>query len=160
MMNVTLICVGKPKEDYLRDACSEYEKRLGAFCRLSAEVIEPEKLSDNPSDSEIQAALQKEGDKILKKIPSGAYVVAMCIEGKEMTSPQLAETIEKIPLSGFGSAAFVIGSSYGLCSRVKEVSALKLSMSRMTFPHQLARVMLLEQIYRAYSILGNRRYHK
>lgn len=160
MMNVTLICVGKPKEDYLRDACSEYEKRLGAFCRLSAEVIEPEKLSDNPSDSEIQAALQKEGDKILKKIPSGAYIVAMCIEGKEMTSPQLAETIEKIPLSGFGSAAFVIGSSYGLCSRVKEVSALKLSMSRMTFPHQFARVMLLEQIYRAYSILGNRRYHK
>lgn len=160
MMNISLICVGKPKEDYLRSACAEYEKRLGAFCRFSAEVIEPERLSDNPSESEIQAALQKEGDKILKKIPSGAYIVAMCIEGREMTSPRLADTLEKIPLSGFGSAAFVIGSSYGLCDRVKDASALKLSMSRMTFPHQLARVMLMEQIYRAYSILGNRRYHK
>lgn len=160
MMNITLISVGRLKEEYLRSACEEYEKRLGAFCRFCTEVIEPERLSDDPSRSEIQAALQKEGDRILKKIPSGAYVVTMCIEGREMTSPQLAETIEKISLTGHGAAVFVIGSSYGLCDRVKNASALKLSMSKMTFPHQLARVMLLEQIYRAYSILGNRRYHK
>lgn len=160
MMNINLICVGRLKEDYLRSACEEYGKRLGAFCRFSTEVIEPERLSDDPSESEILAALEKEGDKILKKIPSGAFVVTMCIEGKELTSPQLAETLEKIPLSGYSSAVFVIGSSYGLCDRVKNASSLKLSMSRMTFPHQLARVMLLEQIYRAYSILGNRRYHK
>lgn len=160
MMNITLICVGRLKEDYLRSACGEYEKRLGAFCRFSTEVIEPERISDNPSDFEIQAALQKEGDKILKKIPSGAYVTAMCIEGRKMTSPQLAETLERLPNTGYSSAAFIIGSSYGLCDSVKNASALKLSMSEMTFPHQLARVMLLEQIYRAYSILGNRRYHK
>lgn len=160
MMNITLICVGRLKEDYLRSACGEYEKRLGAFCRFTAEVIEPERLPDDPSEAEIRAALQKEGEKMLKKIPSGAYVAAMCVEGREMTSPQLAEALDKISLSGFGSAAFLIGSSYGLCDKVKAASALKLSMSRMTFPHQLARVMLLEQIYRAYSILCNRRYHK
>lgn len=160
MMNITLICVGRLKEDYLRSACEEYEKRLGAFCRFSTEVIEPERLPDDPSDSQIQAALEKEGERILKKIPSGAYVITMCIEGKKMTSPQLAETMDKLPNLGFGTAVFVIGSSYGLCGRVKDASALRLSMSEMTFPHQLARVMLLEQIYRAYSILGNRRYHK
>lgn len=160
MMKVTLICVGKLKEDYLKSACREYEKRLGAFCRFDTEVIEPERLSDNPSETEIQSALQREGDRILKKIPSGAYIVSMCIEGREMTSPQLAEALGKIPLEGYGSAVFVIGSSYGLCDKVKGASSLRLSMSPMTFPHQLARVMLLEQVYRAFSILGGRQYHK
>lgn len=160
MMNITLVCVGKLKEDYLKSACGEYEKRLSGFCRFNAEVIEPERISDAPSDAEIDAALHKEGERILKKIPSGAFVTAMCIEGRELSSPQLAETLEELPVKGFGSAAFVIGSSYGLCDKVKKASELRLSMSRMTFPHQLARVMLLEQIYRAFSILGNRRYHK
>lgn len=159
-MNITLICVGRIKEDHFRDACSEYEKRLGAFCRFNTEIIEPERLSDNPSQAEIHNALNREGEKILKKIPSGAYVCAMCVEGKEMTSAQLADITKTLPLKGVSSVVFIIGSSFGLGEEVKAAADLKLSMSKMTFPHQLARVMLSEQIYRAYTIIYNKRYHK
>ena len=159
-MNITLICMGKLKEDYLRSACAEYQKRLQAFCRFSIEELEPERLPDNPSDAEIAAALEKEGDRILSKIPKGAYVTALCIEGKQQSSEELAQLMDRIPSGGSGSAAFIIGSSYGLSDKVKASAQLKLSMSKMTFPHQLARVMVMEQIYRAYSIINNRHYHK
>ena len=159
-MNITLICVGKLKEDYLRNACAEYQKRLQGFCRFSVEELEPERLSENPSDAEITSALEKEGERILGKIPKGAYAAALCIEGKQQSSEELAQLMERIPNEGSGTAAFIIGSSYGLSHKVKSSAQLKLSMSKMTFPHQLARVMLMEQIYRAYTIINNRRYHK
>ena len=155
-MNITLICVGKLKEDYLRNACAEYQKRLSGFCRFSVEELEPERLPDNPSNAEIAAALEKEGERILAKIPRGANVIALCIEGKQQSSEELAQLMDGMP----GAAAFIIGSSFGLSDKVKASAQLRLSMSKMTFPHQLARVMLMEQIYRAYSIINNRRYHK
>ncbi|MCM1055666.1 MAG: 23S rRNA (pseudouridine(1915)-N(3))-methyltransferase RlmH [Bacteroides sp.] len=159
-MNVILLCIGKLKEAYLRDACREYEKRLSAFCRFSVEELEAEKLPDKPSYSEISNALEKEGQRLLKKIPSNAYVYTLCIEGKQKNSEEFAEALEKNALKGFGTAVFIIGSSYGLADSVKNSSHSRLSMSEMTFPHQLARVMLMEQIYRAYSIINNRQYHK
>ncbi len=159
-MNIILLCVGKLKENYLKDACKEYEKRLSAFCRITVEEIEAERLSDQPSEAEIASALEKEGQKLLKKTPVGAYVYTLCIEGEQNNSQEFAAGIEKSALSGFGTAVFIIGSSYGLSEQVKKASNRKLSMSKMTFPHQLARVMLMEQLYRAYTIMNNRRYHK
>lgn len=159
-MNIILLCVGKLKENYLREACREYEKRLSAFCRFTVEEIEAERLNDNPSEAEIASALVKEGRKLLNKIPSGAYVYTLCIEGKQKNSEEFAMTLEQAALNGFGTAVFIIGSSNGLSDEVKKISDFKLSMSKMTFPHQLARVMLMEQIYRGYTIINNRRYHK
>lgn len=159
-MNVTLICMGRLKEDYLRAACAEYSKRLQAFCRFNVEELEAERLPDDPSQAEITAALEKEGDRIIGRIPRGAYTVALCIEGKQQSSEELAQLLVNIPVQGNGTAVFIIGSSYGLSDKVKGAAQLKLSMSKMTFPHQLARVMLMEQVYRAYSIINNRHYHK
>ena len=159
-MNITLICVGRLKEDYLRSACAEYQKRLQGFCRFTVEELEAERLPESPSDAEIAAALEKEGERISAKIPKGAYAIALCIEGKRQSSEELAQLMDRIPGEGTGAMAFIIGSSYGLSDKVKSSAQLRLSMSRMTFPHQLARVMLMEQIYRAYSIINNRRYHK
>lgn len=159
-MNVVLLCIGKLKEDYLRSACAEYEKRLSAFCRFSVIELEAERLSDNPSDSDISNALEKEGKRLLQKIPSGAYIYTMCIEGKQLNSMEFSERLSETAVKGFGTSVFIIGSSYGLSEEVKNISHFKLSMSKMTFPHQLARVMLMEQIYRGYSIINNRRYHK
>lgn len=159
-MNVILLCVGKLKENYLKDAFKEYEKRLSSFCRFTIEEIDAERLNDNPSEAEIASALEKEGRKLLNKIPSGAYIYTLCIEGNQKNSEEFALSLEQTALNGFGTAVFVIGSSYGLSDEVKKSSDFKLSMSKMTFPHQLARVMLMEQIYRGYTIINNRRYHK
>ena len=159
-MNVTIIAMGRLKESYLTAACTEYLKRLSAFGK--AEVIElaPVKLPDEPSEKQIAAALDAEADKILEKVPRGAFLCAMCIEGKQQSSEGLARTLEAAANSGCSSAAFVIGSSCGLAEKVKKAAALRLSMSEMTFPHQLARVMLLEQIYRAFTITSGKKYHK
>ena len=159
-MNIILLCVGKLKENYLKEACKEYEKRLSAFCRITVEEIEAERLSDDPSETEVALALEKEGQKLIKKLPAGAYIYTLCIEGEQKNSTEFAEQLEKAALSGFGTAVFIIGSSYGLSEKLKISSHRKLSMSKMTIPHQLARVMLMEQIYRAYTIINNRRYHK
>lgn len=158
-MNITLICVGKLKEKYLTDACNEYKKRLSAY-KPNIIEISPERLSDSPSESEINSALEKEGKKILEKIPKGSFVYAMCIEGKQRTSEELSAEIEKTKLGGTGSIAFIIGGSFGLSDEVKKRADDRLSMSKMTFPHQLARVMLLEQIYRAVQIGLGTKYHK
>lgn len=160
MMNVTLLCVGKLKEDYLRAACAEYQKRLGAFCRLSVIEIAESRLSDRPSQAQIDAALIEEGERILAKLPANAYPVALCIEGQKMSSEQLAVIIASLAANGTSSLAFIIGGSFGLSDEVKSACRLRLSMSDMTFAHQLARVMLLEQIYRAFSINANTKYHK
>ena len=160
MMNINLIVMGRLKEEWLRAACAEYEKRLGAFCKIKVTVLEPEKLPENAGDAMIEDALIAEGDRILSKIPASCFVAALCIEGKELSSEELAQTLEKIAVGGNSEIAFVIGSSFGLSERVKRIANIRLSMSRMTFPHQLARVMLLEQLYRAFSINSNRKYHK
>lgn len=160
MLGITIIALGKLKEKYLRDACDEYKKRLSTLCKLKIIELEPVKLPDNASDAEISKALEKESKEIDSKIPSGSKVVAMCIEGKQMPSEKLSTFFEQTAVSGWGEITFVIGSSYGLDESVKKRADVRLSMSEMTFPHQLARVMLLEQIYRAFSIAAGGKYHK
>lgn len=160
MMNVNLIVLGKLKEKYMKDFSAEYEKRLSAFCKLSVTELEPVKLSDNPSRQEIDNALLKEARMIKSKIPKNSYVVSMCIEGKQLSSEELSEKLESVALSGNSTVTFIIGSSFGLSDEIKKISDFKFSMSKMTFPHKLARIMLTEQIYRAFSISGNSKYHK
>lgn len=159
-MNIELIAFGKLKEAYLRQAEAEYAKRISAYGNLTITELAEERLPDKPSDKEITAALSAEAEKAAKHIAGRRYVIAMCIEGKKLTSEQLAETLRDIPLSGISSASFIIGSSYGLSDELKKRADLRLSMSGMTFPHQLARIMLLEQIYRAYQITSGGKYHK
>ena len=159
-MNVTLICLGKLKEDYLRAACAEYAKRLGAFCKLQVVELEPARLPDNPSQSQIDAALEDEAKRITAKIPKGAACFAMCIEGKQYSSPKFSQIMHTASVEGGANVVFIIGSSFGLSEKIKQMSRYKLSMSEMTFPHQLARVMLLEQIYRAFQIENGGKYHK
>ena len=148
------------KEQYLRDAVAEYEKRLSTLCLLKNVEIDAARLPDSPNASQIAAALDVEADKILAAIPSGAYVIPMCIEGKQMDSEELSKKLGDIGVSGVSNVVFIIGGSYGLSDRVKQKADYKLSMSRMTFPHQLARVMLLEQNYRAFKISQGATYHK
>lgn len=159
MLTVDLICIGKCKESYWRDACAEYSKRLRPFCRFNIVELSENRIGDNPKEAEINRVVEAEGKSILSKI-GNQFVVAMCIEGKQTPSSGLAGKLQQIALSGRSSIAFVIGGSYGLSDEVKARADLRLSMSEMTFPHQLARVMLLEQIYRAFSINANTKYHK
>ncbi|MCL2033923.1 MAG: 23S rRNA (pseudouridine(1915)-N(3))-methyltransferase RlmH [Oscillospiraceae bacterium] len=159
MMNVTIVAVGGLKEKYLKDACCEYIKRLGAFCRLLVVEVNEYKLKGKPSAAEIERSLSAESADILKKIPQKSFLIPLCIEGEQLSSPCLAEKIRQI--SGENHhITFIIGGSHGLCGDLKNHADFKLSMSSMTFPHQLARVMLLEQLYRAFSILNGMRYHK
>ena len=152
MINVTLIAVGKLKEKYLRDAVAEYFKRLGAFCKINIIEIDEEKVGDNPSRAQIDNVLEKEGQRIIKKIP-------LCIEGKEYSSPDFSHLLDNISMTS-SSVCFIIGGSFGLSNEVKGLSNYKLSFGKMTLPHQLARVVLLEQVYRAFSISNNSKYHK
>lgn len=160
MIKVSIICVGSLKEKYLRDAVAEYSKRLKTLCDFNIIEISEERLSDSPSPAQISSALQKEGVQILKKVKSGSKIIAMCIEGKMISSPALAEMIDSCAVSGTSEIAFIIGGSFGLSDDVKNAADLRLSMSPMTFPHQLARVMLTEQIYRAFMISRGSKYHK
>ena len=160
MLNITIIAVGKLKEQYLRDASAEYQKRLSTLCKLNIIEVNPEKLSDNPSAKEIENALSSEAKKIIEKIPKGAKVYSMCIEGKQRTSEELSHEIDGLALEGVSNIVFIIGGSFGLSDEVKKLSAFRLSMSKMTFPHQIARIMLLEQIYRAMQISIGTKYHK
>ena len=160
MLAVKFICVGKMRERFYMDAFQEYEKRLGAYCRFSC--VEPAeiRLSEKPSPAEIQAALAKEAVDIVKCIPQDAYVVAMCVEGRQMPSEAMAKLIAQRENSGKPRLCFIIGGSYGLADSVKSLADLRLSMSEMTFPHHLARVMLAEQVYRGFKIIEGSRYHK
>ena len=157
-MNIKLIAIGKLKEDYLRNACAEYIKRLGRYCTFELHELDECRLSESPSEKEIAAALRREAEQI-KRYASG-YIVPMCIEGKQLSSPKLAEKIASAGVSGNSTVTFIIGSSFGIDPEIKAMGSLKLSMSKMTFPHQLARVMLLEQIYRAFQINTGGKYHK
>ena len=160
MLAVNVICIGKLKEEYWRKACEEYAKRLSAFCKLQMIELAETKISDNPSPAQITQVIKSEGEKILAKLPAGGAVIPLCIEGKQLDSPAMSELLQKIPLEGKSSVSFIIGGSYGLSEAVKAAGTVRLSMSKMTFPHQMARVMLLEQIYRGFQIAGNGKYHK
>lgn len=159
-MNIQIIALGKLKEKYLVDAMKEYEKRISGFAKFSVTELEPVKISENPSDAEIASALESEAEKIISKIPQNSMIVAMCIEGKQFGSETFAQKINDAGINGKSNIAFIIGSSHGLAPKIKKLAQLKMSMSEMTFPHQLARVMLSEQIYRAFTIINNRKYHK
>ncbi|MBR5473665.1 MAG: 23S rRNA (pseudouridine(1915)-N(3))-methyltransferase RlmH [Clostridia bacterium] len=158
-MKVTFITLGKLKEKYLRDAVDEYAKRLSRYCKLEIIELTPINLPDNPSQSEIDNALLKEAEAIEKRIPQNSVVTALCVEGKSLSSEQLASFVDQNTNSG-KNMCFIIGSSYGLSETIKQKADLKLSLSAMTFPHQLFRVMLLEQIYRAFKINEGSTYHK
>lgn len=160
MLSVRLICVGKLKETFYREACAEYEKRLKGYCKLEILELTEQRLPDKPAPAEIAAALDKEAAAIRAKIPGGAMVIAMCIEGKELSSEQFADTLTARMNSGISQLCIVIGGSCGLDEGLKRSAALRLSMSPMTFPHHLARVMVLEQLYRALNIASGGKYHK
>lgn len=161
MIRVNLITVGKLKEKYWRDAAAEYVKRLGGSCRIEIVELNECRLSDDPSEKEKQAALETEAAAMEKYLDiNGAYNIAMCIEGKELTSEELSAAITDCGTRGYSTLNFIIGSSFGIAPSVKQRADLKLSMSRMTFPHQLARILLLEQIYRGFQIEKGSRYHK
>ncbi len=160
MLNLSIISVGTIKEKYLSDALQEYEKRLSAYARITEYECKDEYLPDHPSPAEIQAAVAREGKRILEILPKRAYVVALCIEGKQISSEGFAEKIDRITADGYSDLAFIIGGSDGLSDAVKQAAHWKLSFSPMTFPHQLMRVILAEQLYRAMNILGGGKYHK
>lgn len=160
MLNISLLTVGKLKEAYWRDACAEYRKRLGAFCKLQIVEVAEERLPESPSDAQIAATVEAEGERLMAQIPRDSAVIALCIEGKELSSPALAEQLQRFAVEGTSHVAFVIGGSWGLSDAVKSRARLRLSMSPMTFPHQLARVMTFEQIYRAFQITAGGKYHK
>ena len=160
MLGIRLICVGKLGEKFWKDAVNEYEKRLAGYCKLEILELPEQRLPDKPSDSQITSALEKEAELICSKIPQGAAVIAMCIEGKTMSSEALADKISEFSLNGISRLAVLIGGSFGMDEQLKKQASLRLSMSSMTFPHHLARVMVLEQIYRALNIQAGGKYHK
>lgn len=161
MIKVNIICIGKIKEKYFTDAINEYSKRLSLFCKFSIVELAEEKIrNNNPNQSQIDEVTEAEGKKIMQKIGQSDYVVAMCIEGKMLSSEELSKTIDNLSVNGKSTVDFIIGGSYGLSNSVKLRADLKLSMSKMTFPHQMARMILSEQIYRAFEISSNGKYHK
>lgn len=160
MQRINIVCFGKLKEAFWRDAVAEYSKRLNAFCKLTITEINEEPLSQKPSDKEIEQALEAEADIAMKYIPERSYVFALCVEGTQMTSEELSAKLDNIGVSGAGDVTFLIGSSYGMSKRLKARADGRISFSKMTFPHQLMRVILTEQIYRAYTISTGKSYHK
>lgn len=159
-MKITIITVGKIKEKYLRDAIAEYSKRLSKYCKMEIIEVADEKTPENASETMNETIKSREADRILKYLKGDAYVMTLEIQGKQMTSEELAEKIEKLGIQGTSHLIFVIGGSLGLGKKVLERSDYALSFSKMTFPHQLMRVILLEQIYRSYRIINKEPYHK
>ena len=161
MMNINIIAIGKLKESYLREASLEYTKRLSGFCKLNIIELPESRLSENPSEKEIQNALANEAKLIEEQInKKSALNIALCIEGKQLSSNELSTKISDTGINGISTINFIIGSSFGLSKEIKSISDFMLSMSEMTFPHQLARILLLEQIYRAFQISNGGKYHK
>ena len=159
-MRINIVCVGKIKEKYLKLGIDEFKKRLSKSCKLEIIELEDEKAPENLSDKEMLMIKEKEGKKILSKIKDNSYVIALAIDGKNLSSEELAETINKLGVRGISNITFVIGGSLGLSDEVLSRADYKLSFSKMTFPHQLMRLILLEQVYRAYRINNGEPYHK
>ena len=160
MFDITLIAMGKLKEKFYLSAAAEYEKRLNGYCRFKILELPEVRLPEDPSPAEISAGLEKEADLIFSKIPKGAWFCVFTPEGKELSSEGFAEKLASVKNAGKSSACFLIGSSFGMAPRVKQKADFKLSMGPMTFPHHLARVMVLEQLYRAEAIQAGSKYHK
>lgn len=158
-MNINIICAGKIKEKYFTDAVNEYAKRLSRFVKLNIIEVPDEKIPENASEKEMETVKNKEGERILSKLPPSSFIVTLCIEGKELSSVDLARKIADISMTS-SSISFIIGGSLGLSDEVKARSQLRLSFGRMTLPHQLMRVVLAEQLYRAFKINNNESYHK
>lgn len=159
-MNIDIICVGNIKEKYFIDAIKEYTKRLKPYVNIEIIEVSEYKLPNKHSSFQITEGMEKEADQIISKIKERAYIIPLCVEGKQLSSEDFADKIEKITIDGYSDICFIIGGSYGLHQKVKSKGQLKLSFSKMTFPHQLMRVILVEQIYRAFRILKNEPYHK
>ncbi|MDD6880294.1 MAG: 23S rRNA (pseudouridine(1915)-N(3))-methyltransferase RlmH [Firmicutes bacterium] len=159
-MKIQVICIGKLKEKYWTDAVNEYSKRLSRFCDLEITELKESKLHDKASEAQEQAVIEEEGKTILKHVKDGSYVISLEILGKNLTSVELAEKMEELPLMGKSHVTFIIGGSLGLSKDVSKRADFKLSFSKMTFPHQMMRVILLEQVYRAFKINKNEAYHK
>ncbi len=161
MLSIHILCVGKLKESFYQAAAEEYRKRLGPYCKLRLTELSEERLPQDPSPAQVAAALEREGRAIRAKLPPGAFRAAMCVEGKELSSPEFAQLLRRVQGDGGKKGlVFLIGGSFGLDEGIKREAEARLSMSPMTFPHHLARVMLLEQIYRGFKILEGSRYHK
>lgn len=158
-MKITILCVGKIKEKFYVDAIAEYSKRLSRYCDLTITEVMDEKTKEQASDNEIEIVKVKEGEKLEKHIKDG-YVICLAIEGKQMDSVELSDKIKQLGVSGQSHIYFIIGGSLGLSKKILDRADYKLSFSKMTFPHQLMRVILLEQIYRSYRIMNNEPYHK
>ncbi len=159
-MRIRIICVGKIKEKYLKDGIAEYAKRLGRFCTFEVCELPDKKIPDNPSDAECTKVLTEEGEAISKRISKDSFVIALCVEGKAMSSEELAAKMSSVTLMGKSNIDFIIGGSLGLSDSVKKQSDMRLSFSAFTLPHQLMRLVLAEQIYRAFKINANEEYHK
>ena len=159
MLSVKFITVGNLKENYLREAVAEYSKRLGGLCKFEIIQLKEAYLPENPSQTEIDAALESEGEKILAKMPPRSYKIAMCVEGTQMSSEKFAKKIEQISTTA-NEIFFIIGSSHGISDNVKRACDFRMSISELTFPHQLMRVVLLEAVYRALNIIKGTKYHK
>ena len=160
MQRVTILCVGKLKEKFYIDAAAEYVKRLQRHCKLELIELPEQRLPDDPSPAEIQKALRTEGDAIRERLPKGGAVIALCIEGRPCSSEELSRRMAEFGVQGKTQLTFLIGGSVGLDEDLKRQADWRLSMSPMTFPHHMARIMLLEQIYRAYQIADGTKYHK
>ena len=160
MLQINILYVGNIKDKYFADAVREYEKRLSATCKIRNIELKEEKPPENPSDAEIAALLRKEGDRLLEALPQKSYKIALCVEGTELSSEELAKKIAAVTVAGNSELTFIIGGAFGMDERVKKAADLRLSVSRMTFTHRMMRVILLEQIYRAQNILAGGHYHK
>lgn len=160
MFEITLLVMGKLKEKFYTAAAAEYEKRMKGYCSFKIIELPEHRLPENPSPAEIQAGLEKEADLIFSRIPRGAWFCVLTPEGKIISSEELADKMKDVKNSGKSSACFLIGSSFGMASRVKDKADFRLSMGKMTFPHHLARIMVLEQLYRAEAIQAGSKYHK
>ena len=160
MFDITLIAMGKLKEKFYLSAAAEYEKRLRGYCNFRLLELPEHRLPEDPSPAEIQAGLEKEADAILGKLPKNCWFCVLTPEGKNLSSEELADKIRDMKNAGKSGACFLIGSSFGMAQRIKDRADLKLSMGKMTFPHHLARIMVLEQIYRAEAIQAGSKYHK
>ena len=158
-MRITILAVGKIKEKYLRDGIAEFVKRLGPFCRLEIKELDEERMPDDPSAAQKEQALAREGERLLKQIPQGSRVFVLDIIGKQQSSEELAETFSSLAVDGDSSLTFIIGGAFGLSEDVRKAAHVRLSFSKMTFTHQMIRLLLVEQIYRAFKLWRGEKYH-
>ena len=160
MLQINILYVGNIKDKFFAQAVAEYEKRLSGLCKIKNIELKEEKPPDNPSDSEIALIIRKEGDRLMENLPKKGYKIALCVEGTQLSSEELAKKIESVAVSGDSEITFIIGGAFGMDERVKKASNFRLSISKMTFTHRMMRVILEEQIYRALNILSGGHYHK